>query len=85
MKENNFEAWKKTREQGRSRFVVVRGILGWGAPMFLLMILMFNGGEKIAIHAVIWTIGGLIFGFLTWHLTEKKYLKELERRKGNNR
>lgn len=85
MKEKHFEAWKKLREQGRLRFVLVRGVLAWGAPMFLLMLLMFNGLENILVHAVIWTVGGLIFGFTTWYLTEKKYLKELERRKEDNK
>ena len=61
MKNKHFQAWKKLREKGRNRFILGRGILGWGAPMFLIMILMFNGGENgvisLAIHAVIWAIG----------------------------
>lgn len=92
MKDKHFEAWKKLREKGRIRFVLARGVLGWGLPMFLIMIFAFNGSKEgvispvsIAIHAVIWTIGGMIFGFTMWYLSEKKYIKEVERRKQHNK
>ncbi|MCG6200516.1 hypothetical protein [Psychromonas antarctica] len=88
MKDKHFESWKKLREKGRLRFIFVRGILGWGLPMFLIVILLFNVGENgvilpasIAIHAAIWTVGGMIFGGVMWHLSEKKYLSEVLRRK----
>lgn len=84
MKDKHFEAWQKLRAKGWLRFVIVRGVVAWGAPMFLLIVLMFNGADKILVHAVIWTIGGLIFGASTWYLNEKKYRKELARRQEKN-
>ncbi|MEM1380606.1 MAG: hypothetical protein AAGH41_08280 [Pseudomonadota bacterium] len=71
------DAWEKLSAKGFWHFVLMRGVLGWGAVMFVLM----TGGrwvtsdeqlspEFIAFSAVLWTCGGLVWGVLTYKLTE---------------
>lgn len=87
MKQKHFEKWSKTREKGIKKFILVNGLLGWGLPMFLVMTFIINkpyNGEwspsLILFSAVIWTLGGLAFGYFTWGSAERAYKKALEKR-----
>lgn len=37
-----FQRWEKIRHKGKSRFIVLTGVLAWGIPMFLLMTFVVN-------------------------------------------
>ena len=87
MKEKQFDKWQKMRMKGKRRFILINGLLSWGVPMFVVMTFVVNMPENaemtfglIAINALIWTLGGLAFGYLTWTLSEKNYQKELKNR-----
>lgn len=76
---------KKTRVKGKRRFIVIHGLLAWGAPMFVIMTFFVNDSavdhittRVIAINACIWALGGLAFGYFTWILSERSYQNELK-------
>jgi hypothetical protein len=75
--------WAATRAQGRWSFVWRTGVLQWGLIMFGVM-----GGSQaaqhpdrwmyiLAVNLPLWFCGGVLFGLLTWHLTERSYTKYL--------
>ncbi|WP_041590361.1 hypothetical protein, partial [Teredinibacter turnerae] len=87
MKEKQFIKWENTRIKGKRNFILVNGIVSWGIPMFVVMTFFVNKPEEghmsvvlICINALIWTLGGLAFGFFTWSASERMYKKELARR-----
>ena len=82
MKEDDISKWEVTREKGKLKFILQTGILSWGLPMFGVMTFFVNrreGGEltmgRIGLSAITWAIGGILFGYIMWMLSEKKYLK----------
>jgi hypothetical protein len=75
--------WASTRVQGRSSFIWRVGVLQWGLVMFGAM-----GGSQaaqhpsrwlliLALNIPIWLCAGILFGILTWHLSERGYAKYL--------
>ena len=89
MKEKDFDAWSETRKKGKLNFTLVNGLLAWGLPMFIVMTFVVNEAfdesgliiSHVVINGVGWTIGGLLFGATTWFFTERKYHKEIAKRK----
>ena len=72
--------WERIRRRGRRRFILVRGVLGWGVltavlwsalMAFLGMGVGFLGNLAVAI--VLFPIGGLAFGAWAWSIGERKY------------
>jgi hypothetical protein len=71
--------WAETRTQGRWGFVWRVGILRWG----LIMCGMFVGMQAaqhpnrilfiLALNVPIWFCAGLLFGLLTWWMSEWSY------------
>jgi hypothetical protein len=61
------------------RFVLVRGVLCYGLSMFVAMRFIVHRGALsprfIAISAILWLVGGAVFGALTWLLMERIYRK----------
>ena len=88
MKEKDFDAWSKTRQESKISYILLNGLLAWGLPMFIVMTFFANDAfdesglivSHVVINAVAWTIGGLLFGAGTWYFTERKYKKELVKR-----
>lgn len=87
MNDKHFQRWQKTRAKGKGQFILVRGLLAWGLPMFLIMTFMVNkpvSGNMspgvIALNALLWAIAGLAFGYFTWAFSERAYQKELRSR-----
>ncbi len=78
MKPQQLEKWRVIRGKGKQRFVLMN-ILAYGLPMFILMTFVFRRGEInaafIAVSAIIWAIGGAIFGAVMWYFQERQYLK----------
>jgi hypothetical protein len=82
-----FQRWGKIRHKGKSRFIVLTGVLAWGIPMFLLMTFVVNRKKwhapaEIAGRAVTWVIGGACFGWWIWRSSERNYLNYMETRDG---
>lgn len=77
--------WETIRQKGKMRFILENGVLMWGVPMFVVMTFLVNPqkdrqehkGSLILISAVIWAIGGLLFGWTVWTISEKRYQKFL--------
>ena len=74
--------WAKTREQGRTAYVLKYGVIGWGIPtavMFSIVLAAIQGWDRIWILLVVslifFPIGGIAFGILTWKASEAKYQK----------
>jgi hypothetical protein len=79
--------WESVRAKGRTRFVLERGVLGWGVPMFVIMTFVVNRHSPNALlsprnyvifSAFLWAGGGALFGLATWWQGERKYKKSLE-------
>lgn len=65
--------WAAERRQGFARFVLKRGLLAWGVPMFILMAVgpTFLKGEPVTSKGLltsiaIWTVAGCAFGVSMW-------------------
>ena len=81
MNEKHIRNWKVTREKGVVRFILLRGLLAWGLPMFLIMTFLVNKTRledvaQLASAAVVWSIGGLIFGGWMWTASEKRFRQQ---------
>ncbi len=69
--------WQKIREQGPLRFIVVRGMLGWGlitAVLWCGLMMVFTEREFLPLltAALIgFPIGGLVWGGAMWFMAEK--------------
>jgi hypothetical protein len=77
--------WESTRQQGKVKFILLSGVLSWGMPMFAVMTFVVNRqsdqreqpGWMILVSAAIWALGGALFGFTLWTISEKRYQKYL--------
>jgi hypothetical protein len=74
------ERWAKTRQMGRTRFVWLVGVLGWGVSVGIgwsLAMAAVNGWDRLPVLLPIaligFPIGGYFFGTLTWRWSEKQY------------
>ena len=72
--------WAKLRAKGRSHFVYVNGVLGWGGSMFAIMALgpVLSGtavpsATYFAGAFLRWAIAGYIFGVWVWRMSEKRF------------
>jgi hypothetical protein len=77
------QRWEKQRAGGRGRFILLTGLLGYGLPMFIVMTFFVNrrvlNARSILVGAVLWPVGGLVFGALMWWASERRYAKHLEK------
>lgn len=76
------ERWEKQRAKGRTRYILQIGVFGWGLAMFIAMTFVVNRPVQltpstIALSAIIWLLGGALFGFVTWTMSERKYRKHM--------
>ena len=73
------EEWKQVRAKGLLRYVLVRGVLAYGLPMFLAMTFVVNrdklNSNFIGLSVLVWALGGALFGVLTWHVQERKFVR----------
>lgn len=76
--------WEKHRAGGLLRFILVRGVLNWGAPMFLFMFVWpaFTKPDPVSTMQIlsslaIWAVAGLTFGVALWCHSESNYRKSL--------
>ena len=72
--------WKKTREMGRTKFILIYGVFFWG---LILAIAFFFLNVKVypsipwhillLVSIVIFGIAGYFVGYFSWKSAEKKY------------
>lgn len=80
--------WPVTRKKGKLRYIVVRGVLAWGLPMFVAMTFFVgrhNGRPLtpalVAVAFVVFTLlGGAGFGISMWLTSEWRYRSFLARK-----
>ena len=73
--------WERTRKKGRARYVLVNGMLCWGGFMTVGMTAIqrllhpeiFDIVRNLKVNAMVFVIGGVLFGLWTWHTTERAY------------
>jgi hypothetical protein len=74
--------WERIRERGKLRFVLTRGVLGWGGLMFVFMsgigIFLHHGRFYLSLPGVafgllIWGTGGYLFGLWMWNWNEGQF------------
>ena len=73
-------AWAKVRAKGKWHFILVKGVLLWGGLMFLAMGVLVPWSTHSAseftprgymIDAIVFPLGGLVWGLLVWWLGER--------------
>jgi hypothetical protein len=63
---------------GRRGFILRYGILYWGIPLGVFMVL-FNAWQRgfspayIVIAAIVWPIAGTVYGAIMWRKSEERY------------
>lgn len=74
--------WSQVRSQGRSRFIWYYGVLGVGVPIAIFKVFfdLFSWGAGFPVLDAILTvvllpIVGLLVGFLTWSISERRFQK----------
>ncbi len=81
--------WSITRQKGKWHFVILRGVLSWGIPMFLLMafIPILREKEEPTVlyfiwQAILWGAAGGVFGLIIWSLSERSYIRRIDKKSG---
>jgi hypothetical protein len=74
--------WEQQRKVGVLRFVLTRGLLAWGLPMFIAMYAapaFFNGHplvvKALLFNVALWAVAGAGFGAIIWYSSEAHYRK----------
>lgn len=80
MSTTSADKWAKFREQGRSRFVVRYGVLGWGVSTAILFSLWNGFSEgwdgfyfKLIPALVLFPLGGYLWGRFMWWFLERTH------------
>lgn len=70
----------------KAKYIILRGVLGWGALTALLITLFnwypahrFESAHSIALRFLIFMVGGIWFGSSSWNRRETVGCKELSR------
>lgn len=71
--------WLKTREKGYRKYILINGVVYWGATMLLLMTFIFNNPFQegfalglLVVYVFIFTITGIAYGIMSWSINEKR-------------
>lgn len=83
MNEKQREKWAKTRQMGRTKFVLLNGVLGWGVSVAVgwsvAMTAMNGKWDRFPLTFLIaiigFPIGGYIVGRVMWAQQEKEFAK----------
>ena len=74
------ERWAKSRQRGRTRYIWVNGVLGWGVTMGLVWPIAMAAQQGwqhltglLPIALVGFPIGGYFFGVWTWRVYESQF------------
>jgi hypothetical protein len=70
-------AWARTRKAGRTRYIFLRWVIGWGGLFSLAMSLGFLlKGARWPVFVYTWSIGllaGYLMGVFYWRAAEREY------------
>ena len=78
--------WAQVRSQGKSHFLWYYGVLGVGVPIAVFKIVFDLSDQgnfpllSLLLNVILFPIVGLLIGFLTWSISERKYKRRQERR-----
>jgi hypothetical protein len=78
--------WEKTRSKGKSHFVWLYGVMGWGLWMFVFTAVWNyfrhpdSLSQRLIINAIMWPIMGYCWGAVMWGISEKTYKKYVEQK-----
>jgi hypothetical protein len=77
MKAEEAKGWEESRQNGRRKFVMNKGVFAWGIPMFLLTCFMYPPKSGLGFVAMVfwWIFVSAIYGAVTWHFQEKAFAK----------
>lgn len=80
--------WETQRQGGAWRFIALRGVLAWGAPMYLMVYMVPAllksqpmSPESMLAHAGLWATAGAVFGAVMWWSGQSNYRKLKDRRR----
>jgi hypothetical protein len=75
----NAERWARIKARGYWRFVLLRGVVGFGGVMFVvtagslwLFVTMARPFRPLRL-AIFWEVGGFCWAVATWWLSERMY------------
>jgi hypothetical protein len=76
------EKWVKLSKMGRSRFVLLYGVLGWGVPTAILFSLL-RGYERgwaefpvnLVLSLIMFPLAGIVWGRWMWKFLERRHGK----------
>lgn len=77
-----FARWTHVRRKGPLRFVLLRGVLGWGLTTALLYSLIMSAvtGANLRLllptSLVLFPVGGLVWGAAMWWFLERRYQQD---------
>jgi hypothetical protein len=83
-KTSSLRTWEATRARGKWNFILGKGVLTWGGSMFVVMGVILPAlshsptaftPRGLLINALLWPIGGFLWGAIVWWLLERKYRK----------
>jgi hypothetical protein len=81
MSDSRISSWAYTRQRGRRRFIITRGLLPFGLPLgfafFALGVLLFE--PRDVLRASLYVPGFLIFGWLWGDYLWSRREREFER------
>ncbi len=82
MTERQAEKWAATRAKGRSRYILLFGVLGWGLTMVVLWtaLMVADLGWSslpvlLPVAAIAFPCGGYLWGATMWYFAERAYSK----------
>lgn len=84
MTKTQFHRWARLRSGGKWRYILINGVLYWGVLTAVLWsgamawLGVLDGGTflgTLRFAVPIFGIGGILFGLLTWSVSEKAYAK----------
>ena len=85
MNETQIRKWAKTREMGPLKYVLLYGVVGWGVVtgvLFSFVLAAIQGWERfwalLLVSLILFPLGGIAFGMLTWKASESKYKESLK-------
>jgi hypothetical protein len=75
------ERWRQLKAKGKKRFILRRGVMGFGGLMFVVMTISEFVRKKpsiwpeyvfvVILNLLIWPLGGYVWGLWMWHFYEK--------------
>jgi len=80
MKQTEKADWERAKAKGPLRYILMRGVLGWGVPMAVFVLaaeyFIFHRTfefHEIVMRSVVFLMGGVLSGALDWKWTESRY------------